>query len=59
LLNLNLKMLKLQLYMIEFQTHYTVDRVSGSLCYVQTVFRFNWLTAHPSFEVTAAVEGGK
>jgi hypothetical protein len=38
-------------------SHYR--RLSDSFCYMQTVFRLNWLTAHASYEVTAAVEGDK
>jgi hypothetical protein len=36
-----------------------IDCFLGSFCYIRTVFRLNCLTAQPSYEGGAAVEGGK
>jgi hypothetical protein len=40
-------------------SQYTVDCFLGSLCYIQTVFHLNCLTAQLSYEGRAAVEGAK
>jgi hypothetical protein len=34
-----------------------ISRFSGSFCYKKSVLFLTWLTAQPSYEVKAAVEG--
>jgi hypothetical protein len=43
---------------LKSQTSHIIDCFLGTFCFIQTVFLLNWLTAQPSYEVKAAVEGG-
>jgi GTPase SAR1 family protein len=44
---------------VGLETSHNIDCFLGSFCHIRTVFRLNCLTAQPSYEGRAAMEGGK